>query len=118
MERLLAPLGITPAQFAVLQIVAAAPGVSSAEASRLERLTPATMSVIVNNLERRGAIARRPHPKNAHIQCMEPTRLGLELRESALASIHSLRRRIGGAMPIGTGSEILLWLARVAEIEV
>jgi DNA-binding MarR family transcriptional regulator len=118
LERLLAPLKITPAQFAVLQIVAAAPGVSSAEAARLERLTPATMSVIVKNLERRGAIARRRHPENARIQCMEPTRLGLELRESALASIHSLRGRIGGAIPVGAGSEILLWLARVAEIEV
>jgi len=117
-ERLLAPSDITPAQFAVLQIVAAASGMSSAEVARLERLTPATMSVIVGNLERRGAIARRPHPKNARIQCLEPTRLGLELREGALASIQSLRGRICAAMPIDAASGILVWLERVAEIEV
>ena len=53
LERLLAPFDITPAQFAVLEIVVAAPGISSAEAARLERLTAPTMSVIVANLERR-----------------------------------------------------------------
>jgi DNA-binding MarR family transcriptional regulator len=118
MERLLAPLGITPAQFAVLQIIAAVPGINSAEAARLERLTAATMSVIVNNLERMGAITRRPHLKNARIQCMEPTALGLDLRESALASIQSLRGRIRAAMPAELVSGIFIWLARVAEIEV
>ena len=118
MERLLAPSEVTPAQFAVLQIVVAASGMSSAEIARLERLTPATVSVIVTNLERRGAIARRPHPENARIQCLEPTRLGLELREGALASIQSLRGRICAAMPIGAASEIFGWLSRVAEFEV
>ena len=52
-ERALAPLDVTPAQFAVLQVVADAPGVSSADVARIERLTPATMSVIVANLERK-----------------------------------------------------------------
>jgi DNA-binding MarR family transcriptional regulator len=118
MERLLAPAEVTPAQFAVLQIVVAASGMSSAEVARLERLTPATVSVIVSNLERRGAIARRPHPNNARIQCLEPTRRGFDLREGALASIQSLRGRIGAAMPIGAAPGILLWLARVAGIEV
>jgi len=42
MERALAALEITPAQFAVLEIVASSPGVSSAELARVERLTPPT----------------------------------------------------------------------------
>jgi len=118
LERLLAPFEITPAQFAVLEIVVASPGISSAEAARLERLTAATMSVIVGNLERRGAIVRRPHPRSARIQCLEPTDLGLEIRESALASVQMLRARMRVAMPIDVASEIFAWLSRVAEIEV
>ena len=118
MERLLAPFDITPAQFSVLEIVVAAPGISSAEAARLERLTAPTMSVIVGNLERRHAIVRHPHPRSARIQCLEPTRLGLGIRERALASVHSLRARVRVAIPIGAASEIHIWLSRVAEIEV
>ena len=118
LERLLRPFEITPAQFAVLEIVIASPGISSAEAARVERLTPATMSVIVANLERRGAVVRRDHPRRARIQCLEPTDLGLNIRESATASVRMLRARMRVAMPIDVAPEILAWLARVAEIEV
>ena len=118
LERLLRPFEITPAQFAVLEIVIASPGISSAEAARVERLTPATMSVIVANLERRGAVVRRDHPRRARIQCLEPTDLGLDIRESAIASVQMLRARMRVAMPIDVAPEIFAWLARVAEIEV
>ena len=118
LERLLRPFEITPAQFAVLEIVIASPGISSAEAARVERLTPATMSVIVANLERRGAVVRRDHPRRARIQCLEPTDLGLNIRESAIASVRMLRARMRVAMPIDVAPEIFAWLARVAEIEV
>ena len=118
MERALASLEITPAQFAVLQIVADAPGVSSAEAARLERLTPPTMSVIVGNLERKGAVVRRPHPKNARIQCLQLTGFGLDLSQKALASVQGLQMRVAAALPSDAATDIRVWLSRVAEIEV
>ena len=118
MERTLASVNITPAQFAVLEIVADSPGVSSADVARLERLTPPTMSVIVANLERNGAVARRLHPKNARIQCLEPTCLGLELREAARGLVRILRARIAAAVPNDAKSEVCGWLSLVAEIEV
>jgi DNA-binding MarR family transcriptional regulator len=118
LARILAPFQMTPAQFAVLEIVVAAPGISSAEAARLERLTAPTMSVIVANLERRGAVVRRPHLKSARIQSLEPTPLGLEIRENALGVVQSLRARIRVAMPTGDASEIFVWLSQVSEIEV
>lgn len=118
MERALASLEITPAQFAVLEIVAATPGVSSAEAARIERLTPPTMSVIVANLERKGALTRHPHPANARVQCLEPTGPGIELAEEARARVSALRARIAAAAPIDAKSAILAWLHGVAEIEV
>ena len=76
------------------------------------------MSVIVANLERRGAVVRRDHPRRARIQCLEPTDLGLDIRESAIASVQMLRARMRVAMPIDVAPEIFAWLARVAEIEV
>ena len=117
-ERALAPLDVTPAQFAVLQIVADAPGVSSADLARIERLTPPTMSVIVGNLERKGALTRRAHANNARIQCLEPTGIGLELMRNGRAQVQPQTERILVAMPAEAAAAIDLWLRRVAAIEV
>jgi DNA-binding MarR family transcriptional regulator len=117
-ERELAPLKLTPAQFAVLQIVADAPGVSSAEVARIERLTAPTMSVIVGNLERKSALTRRAHAKNARIQCLEPTAIGLELMRNGRVQVQAQKERVLGAMPAEAAAAIGLWLRRVAEIEV
>ena len=116
-ERALAPLDVTPAQFAVLQVVADAPGVSSADVARIERLTPATMSVIVANLERKGALIRRSHAQNARIQCLEATELGLQLMRRGRAQVQALQKRIVAAMPAEAATAIEIWLRRVAAIE-
>jgi DNA-binding MarR family transcriptional regulator len=118
MERELAPLELTPAQFAVLQVVADAPGVSSAEVARIERLTPPTMSVIVGNLERKGAVMRRPHAKNGRIQCLEPTEIGLELMRNGRARVQAQKVRLVASMPTEAAAAIDTWLRRVAKIEV
>ena len=60
MERALADLDATPAQFAVLTMIVAYPGVSGAALARLTFLTPQTINVIVRNLEKGGAIQNRP----------------------------------------------------------
>ena len=117
-ERELAPLELTPAQFAVLQIVADAPGVSSAEVARIERLTPPTTSVIVGNLERKGAVTRRAHAKNGRIQCLEPTEIGLELMLNGRARAQAQKERILAAMPVEAAAAIDAWLRRVAAIEI
>src|SRR6516225_2013522 len=61
MEKALADLEVTPAQFAVLTMIVAYPGVSGADLARLTFLTPQTINVIVRNLERSGAIAKSAH---------------------------------------------------------
>ena len=118
MERALAPLEITPAQFAALEIVADTGGVSSAEVARIERLTPPTMSVIVGNLERKGALVRRPHPTNARIQCLEATERGRDLLHNGRARLEALRKQVAAAIPGDARVAIRAWLLRVAEIDV
>ena len=60
-ERALADLGVTQPQFLVLTMLRAYPGASNADIARLTMLTPQTVSVIVANLVKGGAVARRPH---------------------------------------------------------
>ena len=58
-ERALADLDVTPAQYAVLSVIAETPGLSNADIARIERLTPQTMSVIIANMERKRVVVRR-----------------------------------------------------------
>jgi DNA-binding MarR family transcriptional regulator len=88
MERAMADVGVTP-QFLVLTMLRAYPGISNADLARLTMLTPQTVSVIVTNLERSGAITRRPHAVHGRIQHIDVTPEG-----SALLA--ACRKRSGG----------------------
>lgn len=113
-ERALADLDLTPAQFAVLSIVAEQPGASAAEVSRIERLTPPTLSVIVGNLIRKKALAKRPHPENARIQQLEVTELGIDLFHEGEARMRESRRRLQSSLPRGAEGLVSHWLRAIA----
>ncbi|MBA9847344.1 MAG: MarR family transcriptional regulator [Ralstonia sp.] len=89
MERAMADVGVTLPQFLVLTMLRAYPGISNADLARLTMLTPQTVSVIVTNLERSGAITRRPHAVHGRIQHIDVTPEG-----SALLA--ACRKRSGG----------------------
>jgi len=95
MERGFAEFGVTLPQFTVLTMLAAYPGLSSADLARLALLTPQTMSVIVTNLVRSGAILRRPHEVHGRIQHLDISAAGQDLlvkcRERALVVERALR---------------------------
>jgi DNA-binding MarR family transcriptional regulator len=114
MERALADLGVTPPQFVVLTMLAAYPGISSADVARLAALTPQTVSVIVANLERAGAIERRPHAVHGRIQQIGVTAQG----EALLKQCRTRVRKVEAGMVEGfTPAEeqvIRRWLASVA----
>uniref|UniRef100_UPI00056E4DD5 MarR family winged helix-turn-helix transcriptional regulator n=2 Tax=Nitrobacteraceae TaxID=41294 RepID=UPI00056E4DD5 len=67
MERQLGRLGVTSPQFVVLTMLKAYPGLSGADLARVALLTPQTVSVIIRNLERDGAIGKTPHPVHGRV---------------------------------------------------
>src|SRR6202012_3839152 len=85
MEAALSDLGVTQAQFAVMTLLRAYPGLSNADLARVALLTPQTLSVIVANLEKAGIIARRPHAVHERIRHIELTKNGRALQRAARA---------------------------------
>lgn len=114
MERALADLGITPPQFVVLTMLAAYPGISGADLARLAVLTPQTVSVIVANLERSGAIERRPHPVHGRIQQIEVTGAGETLLKQCRARVKKLEAQMTEGFTPDEEQVIRRWLARLA----
>jgi len=114
MERALSDLGVTPPQFAVLTMLAAYPGLSNADLARLALLTPQTVSVIVANLERAGALARRPHASHGRVKHLDVTPAGRKLLARCRQRVQATERRLAAGLSPAEERAVRRWLVAVA----
>lgn len=114
MERALADLEVTPPQFTALTMIAAYPGLSSADVARLAVLTPQTVSVIIANLERAGSVQRRPHPVHGRILTLEITESGQALLARCRERVLVLEKQLAAGLTAEEEAVIRRWLAAVA----
>lgn len=114
MERALADYGVTSPQFNVLTMLVAYPGISNADVARLSMLTPQTVSVIVANLERSGAIERRPHAIHGRIQHIDVTPAGKALLKSCRERVREIERQLLSGLSADEERVIRRWLVSVA----
>jgi DNA-binding MarR family transcriptional regulator len=117
-ERALADLAVTPTQYAVLKAIAETPGLSNAEIARLERLTPQTTSLVIANLERKGAVKRRAHERHGRIRRAEATTWGASLLQDCRDRLRGHHRRLKAALPAAAGVGVEAWLDRLAAARV
>ena len=114
MERALADLGVTLPQFLALTMLAAYPGASNADLARLSLLTPQTLSVIIGNLLKSGAIARHPHPVHGRIQVIELTEAGRTLLDRCRAEARPYEGELMAGFSKEEEQVIRRWLVAVA----
>lgn len=75
----LAPLDLHPPQFRVLNMVDAAEGQSQQAIGEAIGAPPSRMVALVDELERRGLIERRPHPSDRRVRALYLTAEGRDL---------------------------------------
>ena len=114
MEKALADIDATPAQFAVLTMIAAYPGASGADLARLTFLTPQTINVIVRNLEKAGAIEKSAHAMHGRILRLNATAKGLALLKRCRSRVMEVEDRISGLAGRSDERAIRRWLSAVA----
>jgi DNA-binding MarR family transcriptional regulator len=114
MERALGDIEVTPPQFAVLTMLVAYPGHSNADLARVALLTPQTMSLIVANLERIGAVLRRPHAVHGRIQQLELTAFGRTLLANCNTRAAAVEHGLTADLSITEERAIRRWLVRLA----
>lgn len=114
MERALAELGVTLPQFTVLTMLMAYPGASGADLARLSLLTPQTMSVIVGNLERHGAVSRHPHAVHGRIQHIEVTEAGRQLLAKCRSRVKAVEEELLAEVSQADEQVIRRWLVSAA----
>ena len=114
LERALADTGVTQPQFAVLTMIAAYPGCSSADLARLSLLTPQTVTVIVANLKRDGHLEASPHPVHGRIQRLSLTSHGKTVLGRCKARVQTLEKELAASLSPDEDAVIRRWLAQVA----
>ncbi len=114
MDRQLAGLGVTQPQFAVLTMVASYPGLSNADLARLSLLTPQTVSLIVGNLKRAGALASTPHAVHGRIRHLSLTPKGEQTLARCKARVQTLEAGLVAGLTKRNELAIRQWLVRVA----
>ena len=113
-DKVLTDLGITTPQYTVLTMLAAYPELSGAGIARLAFVTPQTVSVVVANLQKRGAISRRPHPVHGRIQNLDLTDDGRALLKAARTRMHALERDLTAGMSADEEQVVRRWLVHTA----
>ena len=114
MERSLADLGVTSPQFAVLTMLKAYPGLSGADLARVALLTPQTVGVIIRNLERDGAVRKRPHPIHGRVLQWTVTRRGLGLLGKCRRRAKAIERQPAAGLSAKSQAAIRRWLSKIA----
>lgn len=69
--------------FSVASLIAHNPGITSRQLCSVLNILPPNLVGLVNNLEKRGLIQRRPHPSDGRAMGLHPTPEGLKLMEQA-----------------------------------
>jgi len=95
---LLAPVGIHPRQFGVMNIVAARPGITQNELRDSTGIDPSSMVGVIDELEERGLAERRPHPSDRRARAIYLTDTGQETLGQARKIAMELQRDFFAAL--------------------
>ena len=113
-HEMLGPLELEPGEFALLRAVAASGGEpQNALAERLH-ISPSWMVAIVDQLERRGLVERRPHARDRRIRNLHLTADGKKLLKQAERRAQQFDRQVTDPLTEAELQQLLELLQRVA----
>jgi DNA-binding MarR family transcriptional regulator len=113
-HEVLRPLGLEPGEFALLRAVAASGGeAQNALAERLH-ISPSWMVAVVDDLEERGLLERRPHARDRRVRNLSLTAAGRKLLRQAERQAEHFDGQIADQLGDAELQQLLELLDRVA----
>ena len=82
-HQVLEPLELEPSEFALLRAVSASEGESQHALAERLRISPSWMVAVVDELERRDLLARKPHERDRRVRNLHLTAAGKRLLKQA-----------------------------------
>ena len=113
-HEVLGPLEIEPGEFALMRAVSASDGEpQNALAERLH-ISPSWMVAIVDQLERRGLLERRPHARDRRVRNLHLTAAGKKLLKQAERRAEQFDRQVSDPLTEPELQQLLDLLQRIA----
>jgi DNA-binding MarR family transcriptional regulator len=113
-HEVLQPLGLEPGEFALLRAVAASDGeAQNALAERLH-ISPSWMVAVVDELEQRDLLERRPHARDRRVRNLHLTAAGKKLLRQAERQAEQFDRQVSDQLDEAELQQLLDLLDRVA----
>ncbi|MCC2635275.1 MAG: transcriptional regulator, MarR family-like protein [Ramlibacter sp.] len=94
----MAPFRLKPVEFSVLSVIAHNPGVTSRQLCSALGILPPNLVGLVNELEKREVIARKPHPRDGRAMGLHLTPAGQKLVRDAEKKAAELEANIGARL--------------------
>ena len=111
----LEPLGLEPGEFALMRAVAAGDGEAQNTLAERLRISPSWMVAVVDELERRGLLERRPHARDRRVRNLHLTAAGKKLLKQAERRAVEFDRQVGEPFAEAELQQLLDLLQRVGD---
>jgi DNA-binding MarR family transcriptional regulator len=114
-SKLMADVQLEPRQFAVMRAIQAAQGMSQNQVGEWLRIPPSSMVSVIDQLEMRGLVERRPHPTDRRSRLLHITTHGTETLDRATVLAMGLEQTICEGFSPEVRGELIKLLDRVTE---
>ena len=105
--RELESLGLTPARFGLLNLLASVDGANQQELGRAMGVDPSTMVSLVDELEAAGLAKRQPHPADRRARAVVLTAKGRRVRERGRELASQVEDEVLGGLTAAERRELL-----------
>ncbi len=119
-QQLLGPLSLEPGEFALMRAVAASDGESQNALAERLHISPSWMVAIIDELEGRGLLERKPHARDRRVRNLHLTAAGKKLLRQAEQQAQAFDERVTQSLTeqeIGQLLELLDRLAAELELQ-
>lgn len=105
-----AEFGVTPVQFAALQMVAHQPGLDQRTLARTIGFDTSTIAGVIDRLEKRGLMTRRPSPADRRVRLLSLTAQGQRLLADVVPPMLRAQQRMLEPLPPAERDEFVRML--------
>jgi DNA-binding MarR family transcriptional regulator len=109
----MAPYQLRPVDFSVLSVIAHNPGVTSRQLCSALGILPPNLVGLLNALEKRELVARKPHPRDGRAYGLHLTPAGQKLMRNAERTVAELEAGVARRLTPGEQKTLIRLLKKV-----
>jgi DNA-binding MarR family transcriptional regulator len=109
----MAPYDLRPVDFSVLSLILHNPGITSRQLCSALGILPPNLVGLLNTLEKRELICRKPHPRDGRAMGLHLTAGGAKLMQSAERTAQALESEASGKLTAAEAKTLIRLLKKI-----